>query len=95
MEELNNEENKIINNVLKSTWVNNEFIIKSNLNKTKPCHTCGYCPYGCVVEAFPLKKKSDKVSCKVFGHDCPMFYNAEDLSEFGEKRIEVEKEEGK
>ena len=83
---------KFVNDFLKAMWINNEKIIKSNLEKVKPCHTCGYCPYGAMVEAFPLKEKRNKVSCKVFGHDCPMFYNGEDLSEFGERRIKADKE---
>ncbi|KKK51148.1 hypothetical protein LCGC14_3117880 [marine sediment metagenome] len=86
------DEDKIINDLKKAMWINNEKIIKSNLKKVKPCHTCGYCPYGCMVEAFPLKRKSTEISCIVFGHDCPMFYNGEDLSEFGERRIKAEKE---
>ena len=75
----------------------------------KPCHTCGYCPYGQLVEAFPCHKEAwqygvdnnilsddgypdlnkiipehpelDKLSCEVFGHDCPAYYCAEPLSE--------------
>jgi hypothetical protein len=43
---------------------------------SKPCHKLGYCPYGVLVEEFPLKDKNKK-SCKVFGHDCPVFYVAE------------------
>ncbi len=86
------DENKLVNDFQKAMWVNNEKIIQRNLKKVKPCHKLGYCPYGAMVEAFQLKKKRDKVSCKVFGHDCPMFYNAEDLSEFGEGRIKAEKE---
>jgi len=70
-------------------WTNMEKPIKSNLKRFKPCHTCGYCPYGAMVEAFPFSEIG--ISCKVFGHDCPMFYNAEDLSEFGEEKIEEEK----
>lgn len=47
---------------------------------SKPCHLAGYCPYGKLVEAFPLKKNS-KYACKVFGHDCPVFYHAEPMGE--------------
>ena len=71
-------------------WTNTKKVLKNNLNKVKPCHKLGYCPYGAMVEAFPLKNRS-KISCEVFGHDCPMFYNAEDLSEFGIKKIKMEK----
>ncbi len=87
------EDEKIINDSLKCLWTNNKKILDENLNKTKPCHTCGYCPYGGMVEAFLLRDERDsKISCKIFGHDCPMFYNAEDISEFGERRIQAEKE---
>ena len=41
----------------------------------KPCHELGYCPYGQVIEEFPFSKT--KRSCKVFGHDCPVYYMAE------------------
>ena len=48
----------------------------------KPCHSCGFCPYGQLVEEYPLQgEKRDEVSCKVFGHDCPAYYMAEPLSE--------------
>jgi len=83
---------EFVDNFQKAIWMNTKHIIKKNLKRTKPCHKLGYCPYGAMVEAFELKRKSDKVSCKTFGHDCPMFYNAEDLSEFGERRIKAEKE---
>jgi len=47
----------------------------------KPCHSCGYCPYGQLVEAFPIDIKRTDISCKVFGHDCPAFYCSEPLAE--------------
>lgn len=47
----------------------------------KPCHSCGYCPYGQLVEAFTVKVERDEVSCRVFGHDCPTFYCSEPLAE--------------
>lgn len=47
----------------------------------KPCHKIGYCPYGPLVEDFPLRLKRDNKSCKVFGHDCPVFSVAEDIKE--------------
>lgn len=62
----------------------------------KPCHILKYCPYGCLVEYFPLgdeevewngiklpwlKKRSEAYSCGIFGHDCPVFYVAGELSE--------------
>lgn len=41
----------------------------------KPCHKLHYCPYGPLVEDFPLEYGDQ--SCDVFGHDCPVFYVAE------------------
>ena len=53
----------------------------------KPCHSTGYCPYGIIVEAFPIKKERDEVSCTVFGHDCPAFRCAEPLAEHPPKAL--------
>jgi len=50
--------------------------MKKKIILDKPCHKLKYCPYGFLVEYSPLKKKN-KLSCKVFGHDCPVFYVAE------------------
>jgi hypothetical protein len=48
----------------------------------KPCHKLGFCPYGSLVEEFPLDtERPTMISCEVFGHNCPVFYCAEDLSE--------------
>ena len=61
-----------------SEWLNTKIIIKKDIEK--PCHLCNFCPYGQLAEEFPIKSKS-KLSCKVFGHDCPVFYHAEDFKE--------------
>jgi HNH endonuclease len=47
----------------------------------KPCWEIRYCPYGPLVEQFPLRVKRDERSCRIFGHDCPVFYVAEPLTE--------------
>ena len=47
----------------------------------KPCHILKYCPYGPLVENFPLSDPRNEKSCKVFGHDCPVFTHAESLTE--------------
>lgn len=76
-----------------SFWLNNEKILIDNLKKDKPCRKLGWCPYGCIVEEFPLTEKKIegvKINCEVFGHHCPMFYNAEDLSDFGKRKISAE-----
>lgn len=50
-------------------------LIHSAAALEKPCYSCGYCPYGVLVENFPLQR--DSFSCEVFGHDCPAYYLAE------------------
>jgi len=52
----------------------------------KPCWELKYCPYGPVIEEFPLKSSRDSKSCRVFGHDCPVFYVAEPFTETKELR---------
>jgi len=52
----------------------------------KPCWEIKYCPYGPLVETFPLKNNRDERSCRIFGHDCPVFYVAEPLTETKELR---------
>jgi hypothetical protein len=52
----------------------------------KPCWEIKYCPYGPLVEEFPLKETPDDKSCRIFGHDCPVFYVAEPLTETKELR---------
>ena len=62
----------------------------------KPCKNLGYCPYGILVEYFPLdgieaswngiqldwiEPREDAEHCPVFGHDCPVFYVAERIFE--------------
>jgi len=64
-----------------SGWINNKFIIHKTGMIKKPCNKLGFCPYGQLVEEYPLKEKVDKVSCDVFGHDCPVFYMAEFIKE--------------
>jgi len=64
---------------------------KINWNKRvksvcKPCWELKYCPYGILVEEFPLRTDRDDKSCKIFGHDCPVFHVAEPFSETRELR---------
>ena len=67
-----------------SYWLNNEKVVHPNLEK--PCIKLQYCPYGQLVEEFPLSLHSSKLSCTTdngaiiqFGHDCPVHYHAEFL----------------
>lgn len=52
----------------------------------KPCWEIKYCPYGPLIEQFPIKEISDEKSCRIFGHDCPVFFVAEPLTETKELR---------
>ncbi|WP_200411726.1 HNH endonuclease [Virgibacillus salexigens] len=52
----------------------------------KPCWELKYCPYGPLVEEFPVKEKEDDHKCRIFGHDCPVFYVAEPFTETKELR---------
>lgn len=52
----------------------------------KPCWELKYCPYGILVEDFPLKAKSDDYSCRIYGHDCPVFSVSEPFTETREMR---------
>ena len=63
----------------------------------KPCHTLGYCPYGSLLEYFPLRGKAvqyngksldikpiegeEGIACETFGHDCPVFYRGHQMCE--------------
>lgn len=60
-------------------WINNKLKIWDNA--IKPCKFCGFCPYGQMVEMFPLDVDSTYRSCEVFGHDCPVYYHAEPFAE--------------
>ncbi len=47
----------------------------------KPCWEIKYCPYGILVETFPLNAVNTEKSCRIYGHDCPVYYVAEPFSE--------------
>lgn len=66
-------------NEARGKWVNNHTIVEKDIDK--PCHKLGHCPYGQLVEAFPLPDTTDDFKCKVFGHHCPVFYHYEDFAE--------------
>lgn len=68
-----------------------ESIQKRDIDKV-PCETLEYCPYGWLVEFFPLHGKKvswggkdldidpigeEGLSCELFGHDCPVYYAAD------------------
>jgi hypothetical protein len=64
---------------LVSEWLNTSEIIDNNAKK--PCHRLEYCPYGKLVEEFPVKGENSGFNCKAFHHDCPIFYHIEYTSE--------------
>jgi hypothetical protein len=67
---------------LMSDWLNNKKIIWEDTSMVdKPCHELNFCPYGQLVEEFPLREKRNQYSCTCFGHDCPVFYHGEMMME--------------
>lgn len=46
----------------------------------RPCWEINYCPYGSLVEDFPISNERE-YRCRIFGHDCPVFYVAEPFTE--------------
>lgn len=52
----------------------------------KPCWELKYCPYGSLVEYFPLGESGGEENCRIFGHICPVFYVAEPFTETKETR---------
>lgn len=69
-----------------SSWLDKTNWAKRPKAVCKPCWELKYCPYGPLVEDFPLKEENDEISCRIFGHDCPVFSVAEPFSETRELR---------
>ena len=46
----------------------------------KPCWELNYCPYGSLVEDFPVTE-DDAYRCRIFGHKCPVFLVGEPFTE--------------
>jgi len=72
----------------KSQWLNTTIVRYPDIEK--PCVKLQYCPYGELVEEFPINYDAehniyDKKSCAYvnnngfwqWGHDCPVHYHAE------------------
>ena len=59
----------------KHYWLNTTEVMHPVLEH--PCVKLDYCPYGAVVELYPLLENRGNKSCQVFGHDCPVHYLAE------------------
>lgn len=47
----------------------------------KPCWLLDWCPYGALVEDFRIRNLGSKFTCKVFDHDCPVFYISHKMTE--------------
>lgn len=48
---------------------------------SRPCLALKYCPYGYLVENFSTRLIPQATTCKVFGHDCPVYYLPIDYTE--------------
>jgi len=70
-------------------WINNKLPIHGKELIT-PCNVLMYCPYGQLVEMYPLPKNRGRMSCKVFGHNCPAYYQAEPVTEDKDVLLEDE-----
>lgn len=78
---MENKENSLIQDWAKK--INWDLRVKS---VCKPCWELKYCPYGSLVENFPLHEINSEKSCRIFGHDCPVFYVSEPVTETKELR---------
>jgi len=54
-----------------------EVRMMKKIRVSKPCHILDYCPYGRLVEQFPLENGGK--SCTEFGHDCPVYTVSENV----------------
>ena len=47
----------------------------------KPCWEIKYCPYGPLVEEFPIIEEGNEKRCIIYGHICPVYKVAEPFTE--------------
>lgn len=81
--QVNNNDNK--NNTF-SKWgekINWEKRVKA---VCKPCWEIKYCPYGPLIEEFPIIDEDDNKRCIIYGHICPVYRVAEPFTETKELR---------
>ena len=52
----------------------------------KPCWELKYCPYGVLVEQFTFGDFENDKTCRIYGHECPVFHVAEPFTETKELR---------
>lgn len=70
---------KLIDNLRNCYGFNDQNIRVHNIEK--PCHMLGWCPYGSLGDEFFIRELDYKYGCKIYPHDCPVFYHAESLRE--------------
>lgn len=70
---------KLQDNLKNCKFFNNERIIARKI--VKPCHLLNWCPYGSLGDGFFKRELEYKYGCKIFPHDCPVFYHSEPLKE--------------
>ena len=54
--------NELLKVIIKGHWVNNEEIVDDKAEK--PCHILEWCPYGILVEAYPLNVLQEEYAIK-------------------------------
>lgn len=69
-----------------SEWIKSRNWDKKVKAVCKPCWEIKYCPYGPLVEDFPIAEIGDEKRCIIFGHQCPVFSIAEPFTETKELR---------
>ena len=57
---------------------------------SKPCKSLKYCPYGSLGDKFKFRAKTSKYACKVYPHNCPVFYHAIYISEDFKSNIRID-----
>lgn len=67
-------------------WVKSRKWDKKVKAVCKPCWEIKYCPYGPLVEDFPVAEMNDEKRCLIFGHQCPVFSVDEPFTETKELR---------
>jgi len=66
-------------------WFNNKAIVIRNVEK--PCYILKICPYGSLGDELNIRKTSNKFQCKIFPHDCPIFYHFELIAGYTEEDL--------
>lgn len=73
-------QNEKLKDILKNcAGFNDKTIITDKIEK--PCHILDWCPYGSLGSDLFIRELDYIYGCKIFPHDCPVFYHAEPLKE--------------